>query len=120
MKGKKRSIGFSFAWNGIKTAVKTERNFKSHILAAIFVCISGLFFQLSKIEWVVILLVIGLVLVTELINTAIEKMIDYLKPDIHPSAKAIKDIAAGAVLIAAITAVLIGLIIFIPKIYTLF
>ncbi|WP_164216174.1 diacylglycerol kinase family protein [Virgibacillus sp. YIM 98842] len=120
MKDKKKSIGFSYAWNGLREAAKLERNFRIHLLFAVLVIISGFLFKLAPSEWAIIIFVIGFVLVTELINTVIEKVIDYIKPDIHPTAKLIKDYAAGAVLAAAITAVLIGLIIFVPKLYTLF
>lgn len=116
---KKKSIGFVFAWNGLVEMTKSERNFRIHILATIIVVLLGLFLKLSLIEWMIILIIIGIVLVAETTNTAVEKLIDYLKPDIHPSAKVIKDIAAGAVLIAAITAFIIGCLVFIPKLYKL-
>ncbi|GAB3795393.1 diacylglycerol kinase family protein [Virgibacillus kimchii] len=120
MKDKKRSIGFSFAWNGLKQVTKLERNFQIHLVFAVIIIIFGFLFQLTRLEWAIIIFAIGFVLVTELINTVIEKVIDYIKPDIHPTAKLIKDYAAGAVLVTAITAVLIGMIIFVPKLYILF
>ncbi|WP_165767880.1 diacylglycerol kinase family protein [Virgibacillus indicus] len=116
MKDKKRTIGFSYAWNGIKHVIRTERNFRFHLMAAILVIIAGIVFHISHVEWSLVMIVIGLVLILEMINTAIEKLIDYLKPEINPAAKIIKDISAAAVLISAITAAAIGLIIFIPKI----
>ncbi|MFD1850244.1 diacylglycerol kinase family protein [Oceanobacillus bengalensis] len=120
MKGKKRRIGFIHAWNGLEQVFKTELNFRIHLFAALFVFIAGLIVKLSTLEWAIIVLVVGQVLVTEVINSVMERMVDYFKPEIHPQAKFIKDVAAGAVLVAAITAVIIGLIIFIPKIYHLF
>ncbi|WP_099158540.1 diacylglycerol kinase family protein [Virgibacillus ndiopensis] len=111
----KNSIGFSYAWNGLVKTIKSERNFQIHISSAAIVIIIGFILHLSVLEWSIILLVIGLVLIAEMINTAIEQIIDYLKPDIHPKAKVIKDIAAGSVLISAIIAAIVGLIIFIPK-----
>lgn len=96
--------------------MKTERNFKIHVVIAIVVIISGIYLQITRVEWSIIVLVIGFVLAAEMLNSTIEKLIDYLKPDIHPVAKIIKDMAAGGVLLAAITAVIIGLIVFIPKI----
>lgn len=120
LKGKKRGIGFSFAWNGIVEAVKQERNFQIHIAAALLVVIAGIILRLSILEWVPLILVIGMVLVAELINSAIEMAIDYIKPEIHPQAKVIKDIAAGAVLVTAIVAVIIGILILFPKIYQYF
>ncbi|SHF68284.1 diacylglycerol kinase family protein [Ornithinibacillus halophilus] len=120
MNAKKRSIGFTYAWNGIIEAWKSERNFRSHILSAFIVILAGIFFQLSVIEWIIIVFCIGFVIVTELLNTAIEKLLDYLKPDIHPKAKIIKDLSAGAVLISALCSAIVGLLIFLPKLYKLF
>lgn len=117
MKPNKRSIGFSFAFNGLKEVVKSERNFQIHLVITFIVIIIGLFLDISFIEWAIIVLVIALVFMTEVINSAIERIIDYIKPDIHPAAKAIKDIGAGAVLIAVITSVIIGLTIFLPKVF---
>ncbi|WP_404453048.1 diacylglycerol kinase family protein [Virgibacillus necropolis] len=120
LEDKKKSIGFSFAWNGLIEMIKNERNFRIHVLATVIVVLMGVLITLSYLEWMIIILVIGIVLVAETTNTAVEKLIDYLKPDIHPSAKVIKDIAASAVLIAAIMAFVIGCIIFVPKLYSLF
>jgi len=120
LKDKKKFIGFSFAWNGLREAAKLEKNFRIHLIFTVIVIIAGFLFKLSLLEWALIILVIGFVLAAELINTVIEKMIDYMKPELHPTAKLIKDYAAGAVLTAAITAVLIGIIIFLPKLYILF
>lgn len=100
--------------------IKMERNFQIHLIVACTVLISSFYFKLSSIEWVAICAVIGFVLVTEIINSAIEQIINYFKPDIHPTAKIIKDMAAAAVLVASIVSVVVGLIIFVPKIYTLF
>lgn len=99
--------------------IKMERNFQIHLVVACIVIISSFYFKLSSIEWVAICVVIGLVLITEIINSAMEQMINYFKPEIHPNAKIIKDMAAAAVLVAAIVSVIVGLIIFVPKIYTL-
>ncbi len=119
LKGK-RSVGFTFAWNGLKEVTRTERNFRIHLFITALVLTIGFLVELNWLEWCIVIFAIGFVLVTEVTNSAIEKMIDYLNPAIHPSAKIIKDMAAGAVLIAAIIAALIGLIIFLPKIYMLF
>ena len=114
----KKGIGFRFAWNGLIEMIKSEQNMKIHILAAIIVIFIGFYAHLSLTEWAIIIIVIGFVMAMEMINTSIEKLIDYLKPDIHPTAKIIKDISAGAVLVAALTALVVGLIIFIPKLIT--
>ncbi|WP_255259833.1 diacylglycerol kinase family protein [Lentibacillus sp. CBA3610] len=113
--GKSR-FGFSHALNGLKSVITTELNFRIHLIASLCVIAAGIVFRLEVMQWAVVVLVIGFVLVTEVINTSIEKMMDYLKPDIHPRAKAIKDMAAGAVLISAVIAVVVGLLIFIPEI----
>lgn len=120
MKGKKHRIGFIYAWNGLLAAAKTEKNLQIHLIAAVLVILAGFYFQVSAVEWMLLIAVTGFVLAAELANTAVEKMIDYFKPEIHPAAMFIKDIAASSVLIAAVTAAAIGLIIFVPKFYNFF
>ncbi len=78
---------------------------------------AGLWLGLSITEWLWITAAAGIVLIVELLNTALEVLVDLVSPAIHPKAKIIKDVAAGSVLMAAVTAVLIGLIIFLPKIF---
>ncbi|NBJ68554.1 diacylglycerol kinase family protein [Roseburia sp. 1XD42-34] len=119
LKDKKSVIGFSYAWEGIRFVIKSERNFRIHLFAAILVLIAGLILQISLIEWIIIVILIGMVLITEMLNTVVEQMIDYMKPEVHPAAKQIKDIAAGAVLIASMIAAIIGCLVFIPKIVLL-
>lgn len=120
MNGNKRGIGLSFAWNGLKHVFKKEKNFKIHLVIALSVIIVSFFFKLTPVEWATVLLVIGLVLVMEIMNSTIERIIDYVKPEIHPKAKVIKDMSAASVLISALIAIMIGLIIFIPKIIAFF
>lgn len=108
--------GFGYAFSGLGYAFKSQLNFKVHILVAIVTSIAGCWFKLSLTEWLWIVVAIGMVLATELLNTAIEVLVDLISPEIHPKAKIIKDVAAAAVLITAFTAAIIGLIIFIPKI----
>lgn len=91
-----------------------------HLIVAALVVLFGLIFCISKVEWIVCLLCMGLVFGTELINTSIENIVDLVSPDHHPLAGKAKDIAAGAVLMSAIFSVIIGLIIFIPKLLNLF
>ncbi len=119
LKDKKPVIGFSYAWQGIRFVIKSERNFRIHLVAAILVFIAGWILQISLMEWIIIVILIGMVLITEMLNTVVEQMIDYIKPEMHPAAKQIKDIAAGAVLIAAMVAAIIGCLVFIPKIVPL-
>lgn len=116
---KKRDIGLQFALNGIKEAFLHERNFRIHIVATFIVIVFAFYFQVRAIEWLFLLFAIQIVIITELINSVIERIIDYLKPEIHPKAKVIKDMAAGIVLIGAIFAVIVGFIIFIPKLISM-
>lgn len=106
---------FGYALSGIAYTIKTQLNFKIHLLAIVVVTLFGWFLKLTASEWLWIVLAIGLVLVTELVNTAIELLVDLVSPAFNPQAGKVKDIAAGAVLIAAAIAVVTGAIIFIPK-----
>lgn len=119
LKDKKNRIGFSHAWNGIIKTYQSELNFRIHIFAAIVVILFGILLRITSTEWVAIVFAIGFVLTAEMINSVVETMIDYIKPEYHPKAGYIKDAAAGAVLISAMVAVIIGCIIFIPRIYEL-
>lgn len=110
------SIGLRYALAGVLYSLKHERNFKIHVTVFILTMILGAFLKISINEWFAILIVSAVVMQAELLNSAIEKAIDYIKPEIHPKAKVIKDISAGAVLITAMIAFMIGLIIFVPKI----
>ncbi len=112
---KKKGIGLKFALNGLKEVFLQEKNFRIHTFSAFLVLVFSFLFRLNSYEWLFILLAIQLVFVTELINSVIERIIDYIKPEIHPMAKVIKDMAAGAVLVSACFAVIIGLIVFLPK-----
>ena len=111
--------GFHYAWQGILYGVKKEANFKFHLSAAIIVCIAAFSFSINKIEWLFVLTAIGGMLALELINTAIEKVVDLVTEEFHPLAKAAKDAAAGAVLVYAIFSAIVGLIIFLPKIWSM-
>ena len=105
---------FRYAMEGILTAVN-EQNFRFHLVSAIIVIIAGILTGLTTVEWSIIVLVIFLVIGAELINTAIERVVDLASPEFHPIAKQAKDIAAGAVLVFALASVIIGLLIFLPK-----
>ena len=107
-----------FALTGIFTAFKEERNLRKHVLSALAVIVAGLIFDLSAIEWLFLFLSIFLVIAFEIVNSAIENVVD-LASDYHFSmrAKNAKDMAAGAVLVVSGFAVVTGLIIFVPKIW---
>lgn len=105
-----------FAIDGIKTAVLNQKNIKIQIAIAVIVTVAGLLVNLSFFEWIAVVFCIGLVIVSELFNTAIELFVDFVQPEHHITAGKIKDVSAGAVLVAVCTAVISGLIIFVPKI----
>ncbi|WP_066915954.1 diacylglycerol kinase family protein [Streptococcus sp. DD12] len=107
-----------FALTGVFTAFKEERNMRKHLVSAVLVLIAGLIFQVSRLEWVALVFCICLVMVMEIINSAIENVVD-LASDYHFSmlAKNAKDMAAGAVLVMSAGAAIVGCLIFIPKIW---
>ena len=116
---RKQGIGFVHAWNGFKKVVKSERNFRLQLGMALTVAVLGLVFRISSLEWLLVLLASTLVLCLEMVNTALEKLLDYLAPHYHPQAGMIKDISAGAVLLATLFAAIIGGVIFIPEVFQL-
>lgn len=111
---KKRINSFRYAFRGIGIAWK-EPHMKIHICIALLVILAGILLNLSNTEWMIISVVITLVIICEIINTAMEHLVDLISPELHPKAGAIKDLCAGAVLIAAICAVIIAIFVFIPK-----
>ena len=111
-----RAKSFSHAFRGIYIIIKSTPNFWIHMIASIFVVFLSFFFKISATEWCLAILAIGIVFISEAFNTAIEIDINLTSPNFHPYAKDTKDVAAGAVLLSAITAIIIGAIIFIPKI----
>lgn len=106
---------FIYAANGIYHVVKSEQNFRFHLLAAIIVVIAAAATGLSAFEWIIIVISIFGMFMIELVNASIERVVDLVTPELHPLAKQAKDLAAGACLIYAICTVIVGLIIFIPK-----
>ena len=116
-KRKKLRNSFKYAFEGIEEAWKTEQNLKIHFVIMALVIIAGFIFKISAIEWMVCLLLFAIVISLELINTAIETTVDIAMPEINEKAKYAKDIAAGAVLFSAMISVIVGLIIFLPKIF---
>lgn len=107
---------FSYAFEGIFTCIRKERNIKIHCVFMFLVIIAGLLLHLSMTEWCICLILFGLILSLELVNTAVESVVDLVTEERKPLAKVAKDTAAGAVLISAIMAAIIGCIIFVPKI----
>ena len=106
---------FKDAISGIINTIPTERNLKIQVITMIFVIAAGLIVRLSSIEWIICIIIFGLVISAELFNTAIEKTLDYINEDYCDEFKFIKDASAAAVLVLAIASAIIGLIIFVPK-----
>lgn len=110
---------FGYAFEGIFAGIKKERNMKIHCLVMLCVVAAGFLVQISIVEWCICLILFGLILSLELVNTAIEAVVDLVTEERKPLAKLAKDTAAGAVLIAALMAAGVGIIIFVPKILAL-
>jgi len=108
-----KSVGY--AYKGAILLLKTEASLKIQLFLGISVTIAGFFFKISMAEWMVQILAIALIMTAEGVNTAIEALCDFVHPEHHKKIGIIKDIAAGAVFIAAIFACIIGLVIYIPK-----
>ena len=111
---------FAFAARGFRYVLRGERNFQIELLVAGFVILGMVLFDLSVMERVALVLCIAWVLTLELVNTAVERIMDVLQPRIHPYARIIKDVMAAAVLVSAVGAALVGAVIFAPRILDLF
>ena len=110
---------FVFAFNGLRICFNSETNFKIHTLFAVVAILLGIAFKITAAEWLAVIFSIAFVVAMEMVNTAIEKLCDVVQPDFHSGIKKVKDIAAGAVLLAAIGSVVTDGIIFLPKIIIL-
>ncbi|MBO9620516.1 MAG: diacylglycerol kinase family protein [Niabella sp.] len=116
---KKILRSFQYAFNGMREVVRSELNFRIHLAAAVLIVLVCALLGVSKMEWLLIIACISIVMAMELINTAIEKLCDFVAPEKRPAIKIIKDLSAAAVLVAAIGALVVGLIIVLPKIIAL-
>ncbi|MEM8567980.1 MAG: diacylglycerol kinase family protein [Bacteroidota bacterium] len=112
----KNMKSYRYAGKGILHALIFENNFRYQVIAAIAIITLSIILNISKVEWIIVTVMIGFVFTAELFNTAMENLCDHLHPHEHTAIGLVKDIAAGAVLVAAITAVITGLIIFLPKV----
>lgn len=110
-----RLRSFRFAWDGIASFFQREHNAWLHFMATIAVFTTALLVGVTKTELLALVFAIGLVWIAEMFNTCIERVMDFVSEQKHPEIKFIKDLAAGAVLTASVTAVIIGLVVFIPK-----
>jgi diacylglycerol kinase len=117
MPQKPQSLNEAFrnAYNGLKYVFSTQRNAKIHLLISLLVVLCGIFFHISASQWINLTLVMGLVWAAECMNTGVEKLTDLASPEYHILARIAKDCAAAAVLMASLTAVVVGSIIFIPR-----
>lgn len=111
---KKQLRSFGYARKGIRCCIGKEQNLSFHLIATVVTVIAGFLLEITRIDWMIVILCIGVVIAAELFNSAIEKLVDLVSPERHPIAGQVKDIAAGAVLVCAATAAIIGLIVFIP------
>jgi diacylglycerol kinase len=109
-----------YALRGLGYVIRHEKNFQNELVAAILVVIAMFYFNLAKWETVLLFLVIMVTLIMELLNTVMERVVDMLKPSVHPYAKLIKDLMAAAVLVTSILAVVIGIVIFYPHLKAVF
>ena len=115
-KMKKIRNSFKYAIEGRWTSFKTERNMKIHIFIMILVIIAGIILKINKSEWIICIILFAIVIGSELFNTSIETIVDMVMPEKNEKAKIAKDVSAGAVLVVAIGAAIIGLVIFVPRI----
>lgn len=107
---------FKYAIDGVRTAFKREPNFRIHIIFTISVLILAIFLKFSLIEWLLLFFTISFVIAFELLNTVMEAVVNLISPDISPEARVAKDVSAAMVLIASILAVIVGALLFLPKI----
>lgn len=107
---------FQYAIQGIAHTFLEERNMRIHVIVSVIVVIAGFVLKLSALEWLFIVFAIGGVIALELVNTAVERVVDLVTKEYHPLAKQAKDMAAGATFVYAILSVIVGIIIFLPKI----
>lgn len=114
-----RANSFRYAFKGLKIFFATQHNSWIHLVAALSVIAAGFFFSITKTEWLFVVTAIALVLITEMLNTAIEFLVDLVSPDYNELAGKVKDLAAGAVLFAALMAAVIGILVFGPYLLAL-
>jgi undecaprenol kinase len=107
---------FSYAFRGLRYALKNENNFQNELAAGILVVAAMIYFRITRAETIILIIIIMVVLIMELLNTIMERVVDILKPKVHPYIRLNKDLMAASVLLASILAIIVGLIIFIPYI----
>jgi len=111
---------FRFAFEGVRAAFKEEPNLRVHLAFAIAVLAAAFLLSFSVVEWLILAFTISLVLILELLNTALEALVDLVSPEVKPEAKIAKDVSAAAVFLAASLSVVVGVVLFLPKILFVF
>ncbi|NTW25422.1 MAG: diacylglycerol kinase family protein [Lentimicrobium sp.] len=111
---------FQAAFRGIFISIRDERNIRIHFFTALLVILAGFLFKISSTNWIIILILFSIVIAAEMINTAIEKLADFVEPNLSKQIRDIKDIAAAAVLWVSIVSVIVGFLIFAPQIIKIF
>lgn len=111
-------VSFRHAGEGLIYTIRSQPNFRFHLLATVSVFLLGLYYRITTLEWLVLVFTVNMVLVAEMVNTALESMVDLITLEYRQSAKIAKDVSAGMVLVSAALSVVIALIIFLPKIIT--
>lgn len=114
---KERGNSFTYAWDGIKAVLRTEHNTWIHLALTVVALTLGFVLKISAGEFMGLIIVMTMVWTAEIFNTAIEKTMDFISKERHPQIKLVKDLAAAAVLITALSAIVVGAIIFIPKLF---
>jgi diacylglycerol kinase (ATP) len=114
-----RFKSFRYAWEGISSFLQSEHNAWIHFMCSIVVMTLAVLIHVSTTELLALVFAIGFVWVAEMFNTCIERMLDFVSPERHPEIKFIKDLAAGAVLVAALVSVVVAIVVFIPKLFSL-
>lgn len=118
LKNRWKSVGF--ALRGALLLIRTEASIKAQVFIAVVMTAAGFFFEISNTEWVLQILTIAIIMGAEGLNTAIEKVSDYIQPEFDEKIGFIKDVSAGAVMLVSIAATIIGFIIYLPKVFLLF
>lgn len=113
---RKRIKSFAYAFAGLRLVFRQEHNAWIHATAAICVVVAGFVFRISSLEWIAVVICIGMVISAEIINSSLERMADFVQPERDDRIKEIKDLGAAAVLLCAIASAIVGIIIFLPKI----
>ena len=117
---RKRLKSFTYAFNGLKVLLREEHNSRIHLFATVCVVVAGVLLKISLLEWVAVAFAVGLVFSGEIFNSSVEDLSDVVCPERDERIKKVKDMAAAAVLVNAITAAVIGFLVFLPKIIQLF